>query len=353
MRIPLFLLTLSALLAGCDGLEYVTHVAEGQLGINAEVEPIADVLASGRLSEEDQAKLEWITTARQFAIDEIGLVAGESYSLFYDTRGQPLAWNLSAARRDALVAHTWAFPLVGEIPYLGFFDEEYLREVEAGLQAEGYDTFTYELDAYSTLGLFEDPVRSTMLRRDELSLAETIIHELTHNTIWRGGDTTFNESLATFVGRQGAIELLLIERGEESGWPQVARDYYADVEVVNAFLLDLYATLEAYYAQPISSAEKIAGREALWQAARDEFVREIQPTLNYPEVFARYAEMPTNNAWLLGNRRYNLDLDVFARVYAATGNDWPATLAVFQAAAAAEGDPFAYLTGWLANRSGS
>lgn len=341
-HVVLFGLWLGAV-AGCDGLRYVTHVAEGQFGILGQIEPIDAVLASDRLTPDEEAKLALIVSARDYAATVMGLNAGDSYTTFYDTRGDPLAFNLSAARRDALVPVTWTFPFVGEVPYLAFFDEDYLRAEELKLTDAGYDTLTYEIDAYSTLGVFEDPVRSPMLQRNELSLADTVIHELLHNTIWRPGDTNFNESLATFVGRQGALEFLRATYGDESGWPAVAEAWYADIDRVNAFLRALYVELEAFYAEPLSSAEHTAGRAQVFAAARQRFVAEVQPTLNYPRSFAGYADLPTNNAWMLSNYRYNLDLGVFADVYRAVGEDWRAALAIFGQAAAADGDPYARL----------
>ena len=345
------LLTLGFLLTGCDGVFYVWHVAQGQFGVQGSLEYIDDVLASGRLTEEEQEKLRLVVSARQFAVEQMGLNAGDSYTLFYDTSGDPLAFNLSAAHRDALVPVTWRFPFVGEVPYLAFFDEEYLRQEEQKLVAQGRDVFTYELDAYSTLGVFADPVRSTMLRRGELSLAETIIHELLHNTVYRSNATVFNESLANFVGRQGAVEFLQAQFGADSGWPDTAAAYYADLDVINAFLAGLYLQLESHYAQGIPADQKISGREAVYQAARDRFTADIQPTLNYPDVFVGYAELPSNNAWMLGHRRYNLDLDLLAAVYEATGGDWLEALEVYRSAANARSDPFDHLRDWLAEHT--
>jgi predicted aminopeptidase len=336
--------------AGCQAVPYVLHLAEGQLRIQGRAEPIDDVLASGRLSEQDATKLRYLVRVRDYAAEAMGLNVGRSYTTYYDSSGDPLAWNLSAARKDALVPKTWTFVGVGEVPYLSFFNEDYLRRVQQQLIDEGYDTLTYELDAYSTLGIFDDPVRSAMLQRDVLSLTETVIHELLHNTIWRPSHTTFNESLATFVGRQGAVEFLQANSGNGSNAVAIATAFYADQDAVNAFLLGLYADLENYYAQPASMEDKIAGREAVFQAARDRFRAEVQGTLNYPDGFAGYGSLPTNNAWVLANYRYNLDLDVFADVYAATGRNWPAALDVFRSAAAAGEDPFEHLRGWLAQQ---
>ena len=344
-------LMLLTILAGCDGLAYVVQAAQGQAHVQGNLESIDDVLASGRLSDEDATKLRLAVQARDFAAYVLGLRVGSSYTSFYDSAGDPLAWNLSAARPDALEPKTWTFPLVGEVPYLSFFDEDFLHRIEQQLQDEGYDTLIYELDAYSTLGIFEDPIRSTMLRRGPLSLVETIIHELLHNTIWRPNDTEFNESLATFVGRKGAVEFLRAELGADSGWPEVDVAFYADTDTVNAFLMQLYADLAAHYGQELATDEKIAGREEVFQAARARFVRDVQPTLYFPDSFAGYAELPTNNAWVLGNYRYNLNLDVFGAVFAAVGGEWSAALEVFRAAAQAGEEPLAYLRRWLEEHS--
>jgi predicted aminopeptidase len=346
-------LALSASLSlstGCNALVYVVHAAEGQLSIQGATEPIDDVLASGRLSEEDEAKLRLLVRAREYAVETIGLNAGDSYTTFYDSAGDPVAFSLSASPRDALDPVVWWFPIFGRQEHLVFFDEEYLRQVEQGLIDDGFDTFTYEVDAYSTVGFFKDPIRSPMLRRNTLSAVEVIFHELLHNTIWRAGAEVFNESLATFVGRTAAVEFLLAEFGEDSGWGAVGVAYYGDSDAVNEFLLRLYDELAAYYARPLSAEEKIAGREAVYQAGRDRFVNEVLPTLYYPEVFGAYAELPTNNAWMRANYRYHVDLAVFEDVFAALGGDWPAALEVFRSAARSASDPFDYLRNWLAER---
>ncbi|MFQ5804817.1 MAG: aminopeptidase [Phycisphaerae bacterium] len=348
--VALTLIVSLCFLAGCEGLTYLLHAAEGQLRIQGETEPIEDVLASGRLSEQEDATLRLIVKAREYAVDEIGLVAGNSYTTFYDSAGDPVVFSLSAVRRDALEPKKWAFPIFGEAEHLLFFDEQYLRRVEQELIDAGLDTYTYEADAYSTLGFFEDPVRSPMLRRNALSAAETIFHELLHNTIWRPSAEVFNESLAVFVSRTAAVEFLRAELGDDSGWPEFAAVYYADVDAVSSFLFELYEELEAYYARPLSAEEKIAGRETVYQAQRDRFVNEVQPTLTHPEWFEGYANLPTNNAWVRVRYRYNLDLATFEAVYEALGEDWSAALNVFRAAASALGDPFEYLRNWLAER---
>lgn len=336
---------------GCEGVRYVAHLLEGQLAIQMNIEPIERVLDSGRLSATDAAKLRLITAARQFAIDRIGLNAGQSYTTFHDTQGKPLVYNLSASRKDRLEPFQWSFPILGSFPYLGFFKEDYLNEEESRLVADGYDTYVYQPDAYSTLGILADPVRSPMLRRDEISLVDTIIHEVLHNTIWRANDIPFNETMATFVGHTGTIEFFGEQTDPALQLADAARARFADDARLNQFLVEVYASLEAYYGQPLSTEAKIAGREAVFEAQRQRFRREVQPLMSRPAAYAFYATMPANNAFMLLFARYNFSLEVFERVHEANGREWPKTLDVLRDAARTHGDPMEYLESWLAQHT--
>lgn len=337
--------------AGCGTFEwnYVQHAAVGQLRILHETEPIDQVLAAGRLSPEDADKLRFVVEVRRFAIEQMGLNGEGTYTTFYDTGGWPVAYNLSAARRDALVAKTWTFPIVGRVPYLGFFDKGRLDAYRSRLEGEGWDVRTYELDAYSLLGLLPNPVYSPMLARDEISLAEVIIHELLHNTIWRPGDVTFNESMATYVGRRGAIDFLATHFGADSPTVTLAWWRFEDVDRVEAFVAELHEELSAFYAQPISSQEKVEGREAIYTAARQRFAEQVLPMMNEPARYQPLVNLPTNNAWVLARRRYGSELDVFAAVHEATGRSWADTLGVYSQAAHAD-DAMGHLRDWLAGR---
>jgi predicted aminopeptidase len=190
-----------------------------------------------------------------------------------------------------------------------------------------------------------------MLERSETSLAETVFHELLHSTVWRLNDTTFNESLATFYGRTGAMEFLAFRYPDEPDRVEEARRSFEDVDRYNGFALELFNELDAFYSSDLSSAEKIEGREAIFQAGRDRFIAEIQPLLNEPSRYDWVADMPTNNAFMLGIRRYNLDLAVFQEVFERTDGDWSACLAIFQAAASSSAGSYEYLRGWLEAQS--
>jgi predicted aminopeptidase len=346
--LPLCVYWLSALGCGLD-VPYLLPQISGQYDILVNSVSIEKALQNGDLTEEQAERMELLLDARSFARDTIGLETEDAYKLYFDTGDGPVAYNVSACVKHAFVPKTWTFPLVGTVPYLGYFNWPQAAQKVNELTAQGYDVLHYEVDAYSTLTFLPDPVFSGMLDRNPLSIVDTVCHELTHRTVWHPGNTTFNESLATWVGQTGAVQFFQERYPDQPETAQTAVDWYADMARYNEFIFSLYEDLQAFYEQDIPWQEKLAGREAVYQAARDRFVREILPQMNLPDSFTGVADLPTNNAWILANVRYNQNLDLFESVHEATGRNWPDTLDVFRAAANA-GYPYDYIRGWLADQ---
>ncbi|HOA72736.1 MAG TPA: aminopeptidase [Phycisphaerae bacterium] len=341
------------LLAGLTGCgadawswNYAIGAFLGELEYLSRAVPIEQGLEDPELTQEQKDRLEFVIRVRDYAESVIGLNVGDSFRQFVNLRGERLAWNLSASRKDALEPYLWNVPVAGEMPYLGFFKEAEALAERDRLVAAGYDTFLYELDAFSTLGVMPDPVASTLLERPLPSLADTVVHELLHNTIWKTGHAVFNESLATFVGRTGSMEFLAFEFGQDSDLLAEAQQLHENSDRIDAFLKQLAAEVEALYAQDIPSEDKIAQREAIFEAARQRFKTEVQPLLHNPEAYSGYGTLNYNNAFLLVNVRYNSELDLFADVYESTGRSWSASLEIFRQAAAAS-DPYAFLRTYL------
>src|SRR5690606_19338135 len=147
-----------------------------------------------------------------------------------------------------------------------------------------------------------------------------------HNTIYHPGDFTFNESMATFVGRTAGLEFLAVEFGSDA--PEIAEALrsYEDADRFQAFLADLKEELEVVYESDLSYEEKLTQREAIFDAARDRFGAEILPLMHNQAGYEAYTTFPFNNAFLLAHVRYNHDQDVFAAVYESTGRNWAETL---------------------------
>jgi predicted aminopeptidase len=325
------LLCLIAALAasGCAG-GYVMRAAYEEARLLWRREPIADVLA-GDVDAQTRAKLELTLAVRQFAADDLGLAVGGSYESLATVDAGQIVHVVSAAPRDRLQPYTWWFPIVGDVPYRAYFDPADADAFAAELEWDGYDTYVRPAAAFSTLGWFDDPLLTTLLRFDQERLAETIIHELLHNTIYVPGQSAFNESFANFVGHRGA-EHFFRQRGEEAR-AGVAAARWGDALTFSAFLGDAIARLEAAYARGIDAPARSALFAEIQQAATQQPWR--------TDEYAGFAQRPLNNAVVLHDRLYADRLGVFEDAYARNGSDLRATIAWIRAQVQDHDDPFA------------
>jgi len=350
---PTILVSLAIVVPGCGvDVNYLLGAASGQWDLLVKAVPIEDAIASGTLPEETGEKLSVILDVREYAGEVMALNVGANYRKFYDSGGAPVLFNISASRKEAFAPKLWRFPFFGAFPYIGYFDELAADAEYDSLVDEGLDVFVYEVDAYSGIGFIPNLILSPMLERSDIGIVETVIHELLHSTVWKVDATSFNESLATFYGRTGAVHYLRDRYPDDPELIDEALSFYEDSDRFTNFLLSVYEELDAYYSSDLSSAEKIEGREALVAAAGERFAAEVQPRMNRPERYEWAVDLPVNNAWMLGIRRYNLELELFEQVFADTGEDWHAALERFRTASRAD-DPYAYLRESLAESTAS
>ncbi len=183
----------------------------GQAKILYNSVPIEKVLNSKEMEDSLKAKIRFIQEIKLFAEEELGLNKTSNYSTFYNQNGKPILWVVTASPEFEIKAYQWQFPIAGSFSYKGFFDyKEALKERDS-LKAKGYDTEIDEVNAWSTLGWFKDPILSSMLERTKASLTDLIIHELTHATIYLKDSVALNENLASFIAQKGT-ELYYQER---------------------------------------------------------------------------------------------------------------------------------------------
>ena len=76
-------------------------------------------------------------------------------------------------------------------------------QVAEFMRGQGLDVNVYGVPAYSTLGRFDDPLLSTFIRYPEADFARLIFHELAHQLVYVQDDSSFNESFAVVVEREG------------------------------------------------------------------------------------------------------------------------------------------------------
>jgi predicted aminopeptidase len=295
-----------------------------------------------------RARLQLVLEARGFAADSIKLRTGDSFTTYSHLERDTLVLVVSGAYRDRLEAYTWWFPIVGRVPYKGFFDFGAAKDLARDLERRGYDSYVRPSAAFSTLGWFNDPLLSTTLRLDSVDLANTVIHEVTHNTFYKAGQAVFNESFANFVGARGSAWFFRI-RGDSAAAAFADADWEDDKRM-GAFWASLYRSLDsAYKAHPGDSAlaARLAARDTVYARGRLHLINDVAPTLRTiaPERMAQVRI--DNNAALLARRIYLTDLELFDRVWARENYDLRKTIERVIGLAKDADDPYAAVRKWL------
>ncbi len=210
---------------------------------------IDEVLHDKLVPDSIKQKLLLIQHIKKFAVDSLGLMPTENYTSYFEQNGKPVLWVLTAAPPFKMESYEWNYPVLGKLAYKGFFEKESGIEEEKKLQLAGYDTDLSPTGGWSTLGWFKDPVLSNMLKKSEGALAELIIHELTHATLFVKGNIEFNENLATFIGEQGAEQFLQSHYPDDTAKIFSYRIRKQDEAVFGEYILQCIDTLQQLYTE--------------------------------------------------------------------------------------------------------
>lgn len=304
-----------ALLAmnGCS-VFYVAKQGVYQLNLLAGAEPIEIALRRTTLDTNQRKKLELILDVRRFAKEHLKLNPHKNYkdvNLDWDKR----IHTISGSAPLQFKPYLWWFPVIGSVPYKGFFSEADADVEKRSLERQGYETQKREIHGYSTLGYFSDPVWPAMLQMHEHALAELIIHELTHATVYIPNQTPFNETFANFVGKIGARAYIEYRFGEKSValWDK----YNESLKRYHQFFHDLYAHLDELYQQELPDEEKLAKKKLFFGDAQKRYNILVKEDKLPPADFSRI-----NNAYLLSFKSYNEDFDVFEKLFSLMDNDF-------------------------------
>ena len=277
--------------------------------------PITEMIADPAVDSLTRHKLRIVLAGRQYAAESLGLDAEESFTTFSQLERDTLVLVLSAAYRDRLQHHRWWFPVVGRVPYKGFFDYGMARSEEQQFQRRGFDTYLRPAAAVSTLGWFNDPLMSTTLRADTLSLANTVIHELVHNTFYARGEAEFNESFANFAGARGSADFYR-SRGQERAVAE-AEARWSDEKLLARFWKTLHHDIDSVFKAHPGEGNvrlRLALRDSIFRMARLNLVHRLGPQLR--TVAPRFLErVRLDNAALMARRIYLTDLDLFDSVW--------------------------------------
>jgi len=224
----LFLIALVvAIIWNYELISYGIEQGRGQLHIIWNAREVTEIMEDPSTPDSLRQRLAYIDKVRAFAIETLGLNDTENYTTLFDQQGKPILWVVTGTRPFAFEPYTWRFPVVGTVPYKGFFREELAEKELQRIKDEGYDAGIRTVGGWSTLGWFRDPILSEMLGRSDGDLANLIIHELVHATIFVKDSVTFNENLASFIGDRGAVLFLSDHFGESS---EQLNAYYKELD---------------------------------------------------------------------------------------------------------------------------
>jgi predicted aminopeptidase len=271
------------------------------------------------LSEQTVGFLDAVGEIRAFASGELGLAVGRNYTTFVHTDRETLAYVVNATDELSFERTYWSWPFAGRFPYKGYFREpEAVRLVER-LQRGGHDVWLRRVDAFSTLGILSDPLYEFMQSYDLYQLANMIIHEQTHATLFLRNQIQFNEELATFVGDLGARAFMESVGATPETIAEIDRLEH-DRDLLRSLVAQLRGELEAVYQSDLSDEEKRAEKARAIRSALARYEAHYDQ-LFLTDRFRGLSDLRVNNAFIDLFSAYTQDLSLFEELYRASGSD--------------------------------
>jgi predicted aminopeptidase len=292
-------------------LVYAIEQGWGQLQIIRKARPVAEVLADPAFPDSLKAKLLLIRDIRRYAIDSLGLRDTEVYQKVYDQQGKEIMWVVTACEEFRLQPKLWHFPVVGAVPYKGFFNERKARAEAQRLKDEGWDVGIRNPGGWSTLGWFPDPILSGMLQRHAGDLASLIIHEMVHATFWAPDSVELNENIASFIGDTAAYDFLRYRFGASSAEYRQYVEEDQDYRRRSAYVLGAARQLDSLY-RTFSASEPDSVKRSRKQA----FIRQIVENMDTLQLHRRapskqFAGRLPNNTYFMAYRTYQARQSAF------------------------------------------
>jgi predicted aminopeptidase len=337
VRLPIIaaLASLSLLLSSC----YVGSQGLHYLGLLSRARPAAKALADPHTPAASKDLIERAARIETFGRETLGLSATRNFKSIVELDADTLVHVVQATGELSFERHLWYYPLVGKLPYRGFFEKAEAEKEAATLRKQGLDVIVRSADAFSTLGWLSDPLWSFMATYDETELADLILHELTHATAFRRDGESWNEEIATFVGREGSRQWVEREFGPDSKELREAEARRRDAEAYVAFLRETGIRLEAVY----SSGAPDTDKRRLKAQIIAERAKEYSETLAGRLVTDRYRNARLdgiNNAWLDLYRLYEGEPVLYSDYYeSVSGSKLSAFIADMAALAKGRDDP--------------
>jgi len=302
---------------------YLLRQGKGQLSIIYHTEKVSEVINGNKISAAQKQKIELIQEIKTYAEAHLGLKKTANYATYYDQKGKPILWMLTACAPFEFKEQLWEFPLLGEVSYKGFFDYDLAFKEAIPLKMQHLDVDIGKVSAWSTLGILSDPILSSMLDDDEGALAALIIHELTHATLYLPNNVDFNENFASFVGKQGALQFITQKYGKQSAELSNYLQANKEEDILKSFLLGKKLMLEDFYLK-LHKNQSAIEKKRLKQQLIESIIKEMYalPIYNWKtKINIAHKIRLSGNAYFMSFNRYDAQYNEIYKSYTSLESD--------------------------------
>ncbi|NOX42426.1 MAG: aminopeptidase [Gammaproteobacteria bacterium] len=315
----LICLSTIGLISGCSHLGYYAQSIGGQISILSNRQPIDELLQSNDINTALKQKLALVLNMRDFATKKLGLPEDGSYRSYLDIGRPYVVWNIVAAPEFSLQLEEWCFLFAGCIRYRGYFAKEDVIEYAKAYQEKAYDVYLRGVEAYSTLGWFDDPLLNTVLHRDNAHLAGLIFHELAHQVVYVDNDSAFNESFAKTVELEG-IRLWMADNGTEDAFNEYSKNASRRNDFID-LVKTTYDNLDQLYALEIPENEKRTKKRSIISEMKDAYHQLKQQWGDY-NGYDKWFSTDINNAKIAAITTYADYVPAFTALFQQNNSDF-------------------------------
>lgn len=266
---------------------------------------IDTVIKENKIEKLNIKKLKYVLKAKEFAKIK-NLDSKNAFNYYTQLDKSELSWIVMASKKEKFELKTWWFPIVGSVPYKGFFKKKDAISYSISLENKGYETFVRPTSAYSTLGWFDDPITSPLLESSITQIINTVFHELVHKSVWIKNHVDFNETLATYIGDVLTIKFFEKEKNKEY-LIQAKKIFKHDFQL-SKVLTKLYINLNTLYNSNQTLTRTLKKRELLFKNIIKEYKKYYPSSTSFNSL---------NNAEIMQSYIYLKEFDKFDSLFKA------------------------------------
>ena len=312
------MVVLAPLLGGCANLGFYWQSVGGQIDIWKREQPIKTLLADPATPPDLKHRLERVVRIREFASRELDLPDNGSFRKYADLKRPYVLWNVFAAPEFSIKPREWCFVFAGCVSYRGYFLESEAERIAEDQHSQGYDVFVAGVPAYSTLGWFDDPVLNTFIYDPETEVAGLIFHELAHQVVYVKDDTTFNESFAVTVQREGVSRWLAkYGTSEQRATFVIAQRRKQDFTLL---VMKFRSRLDELYSSAISDSQKRKSKRQIFSDLQQEYTQ-LKASWGGFSGYDHWLPPEANNASLASVATYTQLVPAFQALLAKNDGD--------------------------------